>query len=35
MQFNPPVDLQIQDGDVLIAMGEHAKLKSLEQEMNS
>ena len=33
MQFNPPADLSIQAGDVLIAMGEPAKLKVLEQEI--
>ena len=33
MQFNPPADLSIQAGDVLIAMGERSKLKDLEQEI--
>lgn len=33
MQFNPPADLMIQPGDVLIAMGERPKLKRLEQEI--
>ena len=33
MQFNPPADLSIQAGDVLIAMGERSKLKVLEQEI--
>ena len=33
MQFNPPADLSIQAGDVLIAMGERSKLKMLEQEI--
>jgi voltage-gated potassium channel len=33
MQFNPPADLNIQAGDVLIAMGERSKLKVLEQEI--
>jgi voltage-gated potassium channel len=33
MQFNPPADLRIQSGDVLIAMGERSKLKRLEQAM--
>ena len=33
MQFNPPADLTIQAGDVLIAMGERSKLKILEQEI--
>ncbi len=33
MQFNPPADLRIEAGDVLIAMGERPKLKHLEQEM--
>ena len=32
MQFNPPADLRIEVGDVLIAMGERTKLKRLEQE---
>src|SRR5262245_930170 len=32
MQFNPAADLRIEAGDVLIAMGERAKLKRLEQE---
>jgi voltage-gated potassium channel len=32
MQFNPPADLRIEAGDVLIAMGERMKLKRLEQE---
>ncbi len=35
MQFNPSADLQIESGDVLIAMGERVKLKRLEQEINS
>ena len=30
MQFNPPADLRIESGDVLIAMGERTKLKRLE-----
>jgi voltage-gated potassium channel len=34
MQFNPPSDLRIESGDVLIAMGERSKLKRLEQELN-
>jgi voltage-gated potassium channel len=33
MQFNPPADLSIQAGDVLIAMGERSKLKVLEEEI--
>jgi voltage-gated potassium channel len=33
MQFNPPADLTIESGEVLIAMGERSKLKRLEQEM--
>jgi voltage-gated potassium channel len=33
MQFNPPADMSIQAGDVLIAMGERSKLKVLEQEI--
>ena len=33
MQFNPPADLSIEAGDVLIAMGERPKLKRLEQEI--
>jgi len=33
MQFNPAADLRIEAGDVLIAMGERAKLKRLEQEI--
>ena len=33
MQFNPPADLRIESGDVLIAMGERVKLKRLEQEI--
>jgi voltage-gated potassium channel len=32
MQFNPPADLGIESGDVLIAMGESTKLKRLEDE---
>jgi voltage-gated potassium channel len=32
MQFNPAADLRVEAGDVLIAMGERAKLKKLEQE---
>jgi voltage-gated potassium channel len=32
MQFNPPADLRIEAGDVMIAMGERTKLKRLEQE---
>jgi voltage-gated potassium channel len=32
MRFNPPADLVIESGDVLIAMGDHDKLKRLEQE---
>jgi len=32
MQFNPPADLRIEAGDVLIAMGERTKLKRLENE---
>lgn len=35
MQFNPPAELRMEVGDVLIAMGERVKLKRLEQEMNS
>src|SRR5215467_2618125 len=35
MQFNPPADLRMESGDVLIAMGDRQKLKRLEQEMNS
>src|SRR5262249_42934995 len=31
MQFNPPADQRIEAGDVLIAMGERSKLKTLEQ----
>ena len=34
MQFNPPADLRLEGGDVLIAMGEHQKLKQLERELN-
>ena len=30
MQFNPQADLRLEDGDVLIAMGERQKLKQLE-----
>ena len=33
MQFNPPADLRIESGDVLIAMGERPKLKRLDQEI--
>jgi voltage-gated potassium channel len=33
MQFNPAADLRIESGDVLIAMGEHPKLKRLENEI--
>jgi voltage-gated potassium channel len=33
MQFNPAADLQVESGDVLIAMGERSKLKALEQEI--
>jgi voltage-gated potassium channel len=33
MQFNPPADLAIEVGDVLIAMGERTKLKNLEMAM--
>jgi len=33
MKFNPPADLRIESGDVLIAMGERWKLKRLEQDM--
>src|SRR5215471_14960148 len=33
MQFNPPADLRIEAGDVLIAMGDRTKLKRLEQEI--
>ncbi|HEY2384447.1 MAG TPA: potassium channel protein [Terriglobia bacterium] len=33
MRFNPAADLQIQSGDVLIAMGERPKLKRLDQEI--
>ncbi len=32
MQFNPAADLRIEAGDVLIAMGERTKLKTLEKE---
>jgi voltage-gated potassium channel len=32
MHFNPAADLRIETGDVLIAMGERAKLRRLEQE---
>ena len=35
MQFNPPADLQIAPGDVLIAMGERSRLKHLENEIQS
>ncbi len=35
MQFNPPADIRLETGDVLIAMGERSKLKRLEQEMGS
>ena len=35
MQFNPPADLRIESGDVLIAMGERSKFKRLEQEINA
>jgi K+/H+ antiporter YhaU regulatory subunit KhtT len=30
MQFNPQADVRLEDGDVLIAMGERQKLKQLE-----
>ena len=33
MQFNPPADIRLESGDVLIAMGERQKLKRLELEM--
>jgi voltage-gated potassium channel len=33
MQFNPPADLRIEAGDVLIAMGERPKLKRLDHEI--
>jgi voltage-gated potassium channel len=33
MQFNPQADVRLEAGDVLIAMGEHQKLKQLEKEM--
>lgn len=33
MRFNPPADLRIDAGDVLIAMGERTNLKRLEQEI--
>jgi voltage-gated potassium channel len=33
MQFNPPADLRIESGDVLIAMGERPKLKRLDHEI--
>jgi voltage-gated potassium channel len=33
MQFNPAADLRLEAGDVLIAMGERARLKRLEQEI--
>ncbi len=33
MQFNPPADLRMEAGDVLIAMGERTKLKRLEQDI--
>jgi voltage-gated potassium channel len=32
MEFNPAADVRVEAGDVLIAMGERAKLKKLEQE---
>jgi voltage-gated potassium channel len=32
MQFNPPADLRLEPGDILIAMGESRRLKRLEQE---
>lgn len=34
MQFNPPADVKIAVGDVLITMGERTRLKRLDQEMN-
>jgi voltage-gated potassium channel len=33
MQFNPQADVRLEDGDVLIAMGERQKLKQLENEL--
>ena len=33
MDFNPSAHLRLEEGDVLIAMGERQKLKSLEQEL--
>ena len=35
MQFNPPADLKLVSGDVLIAMGERSKLKHLEQQVKA
>jgi voltage-gated potassium channel len=32
MEFNPPADLRLESGDILIAMGERHKLKRLEAE---
>ncbi len=34
MRFNPPANLCLEPGDVMIAMGERARLKRLEQEMS-
>jgi voltage-gated potassium channel len=34
MQFNPQADIRLEGGDVLIAMGEHQKLKQLEHELS-
>lgn len=35
MQFNPPADVRLEAGDVLIAMGERQKLKQLEGELSA
>jgi voltage-gated potassium channel len=35
MRFNPPADLRIEVGDVLIAMGERTKLRTLERELKA
>jgi voltage-gated potassium channel len=34
MEFNPPADVRMEAGDVLIAMGERQKLKRIESELN-
>ena len=35
MQFNPQADVRLENGDVLIAMGERQKLKQLENVLNA